>query len=85
MVTPSAFASTLKVCLHEQQLSVSDAIFRVECDFPCRMRFSVSDAIFRVGCGKNRIDPIFCEVSDATVASGIRSCKQTVKQPNLRK
>jgi hypothetical protein len=27
---------------------------------------------------KDRINPIFCEVSDATVASDIRLCKQTI-------
>jgi hypothetical protein len=41
-------------------------------DFQCRMQFSVLDAT------KDRINPIFCEVSDATVASDIRLCKQTL-------
>jgi hypothetical protein len=40
-------------------------------DFQCWMRFSVSDVT------KDRINPIFCEVLDATVASDIHSCKQT--------
>jgi hypothetical protein len=40
------------------------------------MQFSVPDAT------KDRINPIFCEVSDATVASDIRSCKHTLKATN---
>jgi hypothetical protein len=35
------------------------------------MQFSVLDAT------KERINPIFCVVSDVTVASNIRWCKQT--------
>jgi hypothetical protein len=47
-------------------------------DFQCRMQFSVSDAT------KDRINPIICVVSHATVASDTEnhcSCKHPLKRP----